>query len=92
MNRITQLILSVIAVTVLIGGTLIMDVSFPFQEYKSDSFETPNVGDSSYDDISTTVSQFLWSKRGLDVVSQSFVVLAAVVCCLAMLKYERRPE
>jgi hypothetical protein len=40
----------------------------------------------SYDAITTAVSQFLWQSRGMDLIIQSFVVLAAVICTIAMLK------
>jgi hypothetical protein len=92
LNRITQLVLALLAVCVLIGASLLIEISFPYMEHSSNIMESPNVPDTSYDEITTGVSQFLWDYRSLDLVSQSFVVTVAVICCLAMLKSERRSE
>jgi hypothetical protein len=87
-----QLILVFLAFGVLVGATLLLNISFPYKEYSSDNVEQYSIPENSYDDITTGVSRFLWDHRSLDLVSQSFVVLAAVICCLAMLKNERRLE
>lgn len=89
MNRVTQSILALTAVSILVGASLIMSISFPFRYTSIELEERPSIPDSSYDEITKGVSQFLWNYRGLDLVSQSFVVLVAVISCLAMLKYER---
>jgi len=92
LNRITQLILIFLAFGVLVGATLLLNISFPYMEYSITNVEEYSLPGNSYDDITTGVSRFLWDYRSLDLVSQSFVVLAAVICCLAMLKNERRLE
>jgi hypothetical protein len=71
---------------------LTREIEFPFQEYASSVLETLSIVPATYDDITTAVSQFLWQNRGLDIISQSFVVFAAVICCIAMLKVRRNHE
>jgi hypothetical protein len=90
MNRVTQIVFAFAAVGILVGVWLTAEVDFPFLEHKSNAFDLSLVPSGSYDDITTGVSQFLWGRRSLDLVSQSFVVMAAVICCLAMLKVEGR--
>lgn len=92
MNKKIQLVLSVISVGVLGGVVLTREIEFPFQEFASSVLETLSIVPATYDDITTAVSQFLWQNRGLDIVSQSFVVFAAVICCIAMLKVRRNDE
>jgi len=41
-----------------------------------------------FDDIAGKVSRFLWENRALDLTIQAFVIVVAVVCCLALLKPE----
>lgn len=89
MNKKIQLALSILSVEVLVGTVLTRDIDFPFHEYASTALETLSIVPQTYDDITAAVSQFLWQNRGLDLVSQSFVVLAAVICCIAMLKIRR---
>lgn len=45
-----------------------------------------------FDDLPGIVSGFLWGNRSLDLIGQSFVILASVVCCLALLKMEGESE
>lgn len=89
MNKKIQFALSLLAVQIMIGIWLITDLSFPFHRYASSALETLSIIPESYEDITIGVSQFLWQHRGMDLVSQSFVVLAAVICCVAMLKIRR---
>ncbi len=92
MNKTTQLILAAVSVLVLLGVSLTQEIAFPYMEYASTALETLMITPSSYDDITTSVSQFLWQHRAFDLVSQAFVVLAAVICCIALLKIRRDPE
>jgi NADH:ubiquinone oxidoreductase subunit 6 (subunit J) len=92
MNKKIQLALSIISVEILAGVALTREIGFPFHEYASSALETLSIVPATYDDITTAVSQFLWQHRGLDLVSQSFVVLAAVICCIALLKTRRDHE
>jgi NADH-quinone oxidoreductase subunit J len=86
MNKKIQLSLAIITVLTLVGIGITSDVSFPFQQYSSNALDFLSIPSESYDTITSTVSQFLWENRSLDLISQSFVVLAAVICCIAMLK------
>ena len=90
MNRATQIILSIATIMVLIGAWITVEFSFPFFKYASDRMDNPQIDNDSYEDITTGVSKFMWENRSLDLISQSFVILAAVICCLTMLKVERR--
>jgi hypothetical protein len=92
MNRTTQFILVAAVVAIFLGLNLTLDYDFPLSEYTSDGLKTPYIQDEPYDGITTGVSQFLWGSRSLDLISQSFVVMAAVICCIALLKNERRNE
>ena len=90
MKTIYQLVLAFVAVTIVLGAWLAVDIKFPYHQYQPDEAKTPLIPSESYEDITEGVSTFLWGHRSLDLVSQSFVILAAVMCCLAMLKVERR--
>jgi len=92
MNKKIQLALSIISVEILAGIALTREIGFPFQEYASSALEKLAITPATYDDITTAVSQFLWQHRGLDLISQSFVVLAALICCIALLKIRRDHE
>ena len=92
MNKKIQLALSIISVQILVGIALTREIDFPFMNYASSALETLSITPATYDDITTAVSQFLWQNRGLDLIAQSFVVVAAVICCIAMLKIRRNNE
>jgi hypothetical protein len=92
MNKKTQLAISLIAVEVLITTALGLEIDFPYMEYASGALESISVGIGSYDDITAAVSQFLWNARGMDLIIQSFVILAAVICTIAMLKMRREDK
>lgn len=92
MNKKIQLALAILSVEVLVGVAVTRDISFPYMEYASTALETLMIVPATYDDITTAVSQFLWQHRGFDLVAQSFVVLAAVICCIALLKIRRDHE
>ena len=92
MNKKTQLVISVIAVQVLIAAALGLNIEFPYMEYATSALESVSVSIGSYDGITAAVSQFLWNARGMDLVIQSFVILAAVICTIAMLKMRREDE
>ena len=92
MSKLTQLALSVVAVAILVGSWLTIDYGFPLNEYRSSSLILLRTPTAVYDSITTAVSQMLWGFRSMDLVSQSFVVLAAIICCVAMLKNERRND
>jgi len=92
MNKKTQLAISVIAVEILITAAIGLDIEFPYMEYASNALESISVSVGSYDGIVVAVSQFLWQARGMDLIIQSFVILAAVICTIAMLKMRREDK
>ena len=92
MNKKTQFAISMIAVELLVATVLAFDIEFPYLEYASSTLENLSVSVGSYDGITTAVSQFLWQIRGMDLIIQAFVILAAVICTIAMLKMRREDE
>ena len=59
-------------------------LSFPAFEYRaSDAGLVPA---EPYGDIAEHASRFLWENRALDLTIQAFVITAAVICCLALIK------
>ena len=72
----------------LIFSWLTLEVDFPAFEYVSGGLVRRMVPAEPYTDIAGSVARFLWEYRALDLNSQAFVIVAAVICCLAMLKSE----
>ncbi|MBL7079344.1 hypothetical protein ISS39_03375 [Candidatus Bathyarchaeota archaeon] len=59
-------------------------LSFPAFEYRaSDAGLVPA---EPYGEIAEHASRFLWEHRALDLTAQAFVITAAVICCLALIK------
>lgn len=59
-------------------------LSFPAFEYRaSDASLVPA---EPFGEIAEHSSRFLWESRALDLTAQAFVITAAVICCLALLK------
>jgi NADH:ubiquinone oxidoreductase subunit 6 (subunit J) len=92
MNKKTQLALAVIAIEIMVTSSLGFRLDFPYMEYASSAFESFSISAGSYDDITAAVSQFLWQVRGMDLIIQSFVILTAVICTIAMLKMRREAK
>jgi hypothetical protein len=67
---------------------LTLEVDFPAFEYVSDGLARHMVPAEPYADISGAVARFLWEYRAIDLNNQAFVIVAAVICCLAMIKME----
>ena len=65
-----------------------IDLNFPFYNYLSTPLRNQLIPVEPFDDIAARVSNFLWSTKALDLVNQAFVLLAAVICCLSLLKDE----
>ncbi len=61
-------------------------LSFPAFEYRAS--ESNLIPAEPYDDIAELSSRFMWENRALDLIGQAFVITAAVICCLALLKPE----
>jgi NADH:ubiquinone oxidoreductase subunit 6 (subunit J) len=92
MNKKTQLAICVIAVEVMVTGAMGLRLEFPYMEYASSAVDSFAISFGSYDDITAAVSQFLWQVRSMDLIIQSFVILTAVICTIAMLKMRREDE
>lgn len=65
-----------------------INLNFPFYNYLSTPLRNQLIPIEPFDDIAANVSNFLWSNKALDLVDQAFVLTAAVICCLALLKDE----
>lgn len=77
-----------IVVSLFVFSWLALEVAFPTFEYASDKLTRQLVPSKPYDSIATLASRFLWEHRALDLTGQAFVIVAAVICCLALLKPE----
>lgn len=77
-----------IVVSLFVFSWLAFEVGFPSFEYTSEVLTRKLVSAEPYDGIASWVSRFLWENRALDLTGQAFVIVAAVICCLAMLKPE----
>jgi len=89
-NNKVQAALAIIFMELLIGGAFIWDPDFPVKELSLTS--GPSFVPNTYREITAQVSRFLWQHRALDLVSQSFVVLVAIICCVALLKTREEGE
>ena len=56
-----------------------LDVGFPFFKYDSNSINERLVPSDPFDSIAAAVSHFMWDNKSLDLISQAFVLLAAVI-------------
>lgn len=77
-----------IIVSLFVFSWLTLDVRFPTNEYVSDKLTRLLEPEEPYEGLATSVSRFLWEHRALDLTGQAFVIVAAVICCLALLKPE----
>jgi hypothetical protein len=78
----------VIVLSLFLFAWLTVEVSYPTFEFLSDLLPRRLIPLESFDDIALLVSRFLWDNRSLDLMSQAFVIVAAIICCLALLKPE----
>ena len=65
---------------------LMVDIEFPAFEYAMDDLDRPLIPITQFNSISTYSSRFLWDNRSLDLTGQAFVMVAATIGCLALLK------
>ncbi len=75
-----------IVFAMLMFSWLSVGADFPVFEFTSDTLNRQLVPVEPYDDIASLASRFLWDNRALDLTGQAFVIVASVVCCLALLK------
>ena len=81
-------VMLVIIVTLLLFSWLTIEVSFPAFEFAPDLLRRQLVPREPFNDIAVHVSRFLWEHRALDLTGQAFVIVAAIICCMALLKPE----
>ena len=65
-----------------------LDLGFPFFKYASNSINERLVPSEPFDNIAAAVSHFMWDNKSLDLISQAFVLLSAVICSIALMKQE----
>ena len=80
--------LLVIVFTLLVFSWLTVEVSYPTFEFLSAKLTRALVRIEPFSEIAEQVGRFLWDNRALDLISQSFVIVVAVICSLALLKPE----
>jgi len=84
--------LLVVIVALFIFSWLIFEVNFPVFEAASSMLSTRLIPLEPFNGIAVRVSRFLWEHRALDLTGQAFVIVAAVICCLALLKPEEAED
>jgi len=84
-DRMNSFIFILLICVLMIFSWYLFDVDFPVFEY-SGIRERQLLPVDPFNEIAGGASRFLWEARSLDVAGQSFVIVAAVICCLAMLK------
>jgi hypothetical protein len=67
-------------------GYVATQTESPAFDYADSSIKRELVPLSEFDSIADLSASFLWGHRVLDLIGQAFVIVAAVVCCLALLK------
>jgi peptidoglycan/LPS O-acetylase OafA/YrhL len=68
-----------------VASWLTLEADFPAFQYSAD-YSRRLIPEEQWGDIATLASRYLWEHRALDLTGQAFVIVAAVVCCLALLK------
>lgn len=67
---------------------LAAEYRFPLLVYVLETLPRELLPAEAFKVVSSGVGRFLWDQRVLDLLSQAFVILATVICCLALLKPE----
>jgi amino acid transporter len=82
---------TIIVLTLLI--LLIFTMQYDFPAFKYTGSPTEPAGELIKNNtavIGLEVGRFLWNYRVIDLIAQAFVLFAAAVCCLALLKTEEK--
>jgi hypothetical protein len=87
-DKITVAGIALALLTIWISGMLLIQSPFPIFNYAISS--QPFI--SVTQDIGPKASLFMWTNRTLDLVAQAFVVFAAAMGCLAMLRVGEEKE
>jgi hypothetical protein len=85
-NTNSRLIVTIVVLLILPILVYLVIPIFPTFEYLDPSLEMELVPLSEYNKIADNSANFIWSYRVLDLTGQAFVIVTAVVCCLALLK------
>ena len=80
--------LLVIIVTLFLFSWLTIEVSYPAFEFASDLLPRQLIPAEPFNEIAGRVSRFLWENRALDLTGQAFIIVATIICCMALLKPE----
>lgn len=75
--------LAIVVLAILVFSTIIVSYGFPTFKYALPSEELIEVEATA---IGPEVGRFLWTNRSIDLIAQAFVLFAAAVCCLALLR------
>ena len=79
---------TVIIALLLVLSWITVEEDFPAFQYAQPGVRGPLIPAEPYNGIGENVARFLWDHRALDLNSQAFVIVAAILCSLAMLKAE----
>lgn len=63
-----------------------VEYEFPLLAYALEDLPRLLIPLKAFREVSSAVGRFLWGWRMLDLLSQAFVILAAIICCIALLK------
>jgi hypothetical protein len=82
---------SIITLLVALGllftfGYLATQVDPPAFDYVDPTMDRELIPLSEFNKIADSSASFLWGYRILDLTGQAFVIVAAVICCLALIK------
>jgi multisubunit Na+/H+ antiporter MnhB subunit len=80
--------ISVIAIVIGAFVTFMGNDALSFPAFEHRSSDASLVPAEPYGEIAEYASRFLWESRALDLTVQAFVITAAVICCLALIKPE----
>lgn len=84
----TTLSVIVIILLMLVMSWITVDENFPAFQYVEPGVRGNLVPSEPFNGIAEGVARFLWDHRALDLNSQAFVIVATIICSLAMLKAE----
>lgn len=78
-----------VSVIILVMGAFVAFMGsdmLSFQAFEYRASDASLVPVEPFGEIAEHSSRFLWENRALDLTTQAFVISAAVICCLALIK------
>ncbi|MGD8565673.1 MAG: hypothetical protein PVF96_04915 [Candidatus Bathyarchaeota archaeon] len=84
-----RLVLIAMISAILFSVILVFQNKFPIFKY-IDPNELPPLVKNDTSTIGQETGEFLWMYRAVDVIAQAFVLFATAVCCVILLRAERR--